>query len=500
MLRMLLIPTLFYLGDPNVSWRPTFKVHWKSLERKLLGLKIVQADRNIEVGLDVYIHENLEDLHSEIEKLVNYMRRIGIRYLLLDSISIDNAAKILEGVKFQDRNLEVIFNSVTLNLLQKAEDILKLKAFDGIVISLANRDYKEHLVLERLRRIISKLKANGLTFKTILIDIPALDISLLKLFSLKEKLIEICRDLANNVMVGTAPINLPHIFKKRDTRVAKVKLAKYGYLTGNLFILNYMLALTASLMLGADFILYGPIEYTLYVYNACRILRKLRVKARILKAEVEQELTPVVGSIEDLLRLTRESIIKADEKLADKIIKELDKSRAYDKVLDVIVKSLNELSQLEREGEITIVDLMKSCNIVLKILARIPKRKTIAKAVIGTIKDDYHSLGKDIVKAVMEIHGIEVVDLGVNVDPKQFIQAIKKYKPKIVAVSVGLFSARKHLEHLVKLLREEGLRNKVILMVGGSAITREYAKSIHADICDGDAFTAVRELLKKICI
>ena len=117
----------------------------------------------------------------------------------------------------------------------------------------------------------------------------------------------------------------------------------------------------------------------------------------------------------------------------------------------------------------------------------------IGKAVAGTVKGDVHDIGKNIVLMFMETAGFEVIDLGIDVPPEQFIRVVKREKPDLLVLSC-LYTLTMHaMEDTLIALKKAGLRGKVKTLVGGAPITQEFAESIGADGFGMDAVDGVRK-------
>lgn len=102
-------------------------------------------------------------------------------------------------------------------------------------------------------------------------------------------------------------------------------------------------------------------------------------------------------------------------------------------------------------------------------------------AIIGTVEGDVHDLGKNIIKAIVSTMGIKVYDLGVNASKETFIKKIKEYKPNFVMISALLTTTIYEMKSIIDEIKKEGLRDDVIIFVGGFPVTQEYAKEIGAD-------------------
>ncbi len=103
------------------------------------------------------------------------------------------------------------------------------------------------------------------------------------------------------------------------------------------------------------------------------------------------------------------------------------------------------------------------------------------RVVIGTVKGDLHDIGKNLVSAMLEGGGFEVLDLGTNVTPEQFVAAVREKKAQIVALSALLTTTMPSMKATVDALKQAGVRDQVKVLVGGAPVTRKYADEIGAD-------------------
>jgi 5-methyltetrahydrofolate--homocysteine methyltransferase len=107
--------------------------------------------------------------------------------------------------------------------------------------------------------------------------------------------------------------------------------------------------------------------------------------------------------------------------------------------------------------------------------------KMAGKVLLGTVKGDLHDIGKNLVGMMCEGAGFEVKDIGKDVEPEGFIEAIKDFEPEIVGMSALLTTTMRAMGHTIKALEEAGLRDKVQIMVGGAPVTQAFADEIGAD-------------------
>ena len=120
----------------------------------------------------------------------------------------------------------------------------------------------------------------------------------------------------------------------------------------------------------------------------------------------------------------------------------------------------------------------------------IPRAAIIIKACIGTVKGDMHDIGKNLVRMMIEGKGIEIIDLGVDVDPQDFVKCAIENDCSIICCSALLTTTMPMLGEVVKAAEEAGIRDKVTIMVGGAPVNQAFADSINADIYTEDAASA----------
>jgi 5-methyltetrahydrofolate--homocysteine methyltransferase len=100
---------------------------------------------------------------------------------------------------------------------------------------------------------------------------------------------------------------------------------------------------------------------------------------------------------------------------------------------------------------------------------------------LGTVKGDLHDIGKNLVGMMCEGNGFDVIDLGFNVDPEVFVDAIKEHQPDIVGMSAMLTTTMRSMGYTIKAIEEAGLRDKIKVIVGGAPVDDEFSKRIGAD-------------------
>ena len=159
------------------------------------------------------------------------------------------------------------------------------------------------------------------------------------------------------------------------------------------------------------------------------------------------------------------------------------------KILEALATGMKQVDREYSKGEMDLPDVVLAASAMKQALPIIEENieleqiheNVVGTVIIGTVFGDVHEIGKTIVAMLLRARNFKVIDLGVNVSPHLFIEAIRENKPDILALS-ALTTASSHQIHpIVELLIEEGLRAQVKLMVGGGAISETYAKGIKAD-------------------
>lgn len=120
-------------------------------------------------------------------------------------------------------------------------------------------------------------------------------------------------------------------------------------------------------------------------------------------------------------------------------------------------------------------------------------KDAIGKTVIGTVEGDLHDIGKNLIGAMLESVGFEITDLGVDVTPEKFVEAVRQVKPDILCMSTLLSATMDKIEETIKKLEENGLRDTIKVLVGGRCLNDQLARDMGADSYGDDAWDAVRK-------
>ena len=174
------------------------------------------------------------------------------------------------------------------------------------------------------------------------------------------------------------------------------------------------------------------------------------------------------------------------------------------KVLDeALVGGMNIVGEDFRDGILFVPEVLLAANAmkagmaVLRPLLAETGAKPIGKMVIGTVKGDIHDIGKNLVGMMMEGAGFEVVDLGINTDAEAYIEALAKEQPDILGMSALLTTTMPYMKVVIDTMKEQGIRDDYIVMVGGAPLNEEFGQAIGADAYCRDAATAV-EVAKEL--
>ncbi|MFO8191470.1 MAG: corrinoid protein [Bacillota bacterium] len=201
-----------------------------------------------------------------------------------------------------------------------------------------------------------------------------------------------------------------------------------------------------------------------------------------------------------------QTIIDCDAGKADELTRKLVDEGVTP--LDIINKGLiggmNVVGDRFKKGEMYVPEVMMAAkamhagmNIVKPLLLE-GETTTMGKIIVGTVSGDLHDIGKNLVAMMMESGGMEVVDLGTDVDPEKFVAAVKEHKPQVIGMSALLTTTMLSMKDTIEVLKEEGLRDSVKVLIGGAPVTQDFADEIGADGWAPDAASAKDLALKLV--
>ena len=188
------------------------------------------------------------------------------------------------------------------------------------------------------------------------------------------------------------------------------------------------------------------------------------------------------------------------------VLKAIDEGISLDKIInESLSAAMIDVGDKFGSGELYMPDMllaakaMKTAMDVIKPLLKgsehIAEKGTV---VIGTVKGDMHDIGKNLVITMAEGQGFKVIDLGIDVDFSIFVDAIKQYKPDIVAFSGLLTTTLANIPEHIKAIEDAGLRKSVALAVGGAPVTQHFADMYGIEIYAPDASSAAKEFIKVV--
>jgi methylmalonyl-CoA mutase cobalamin-binding domain/chain len=164
---------------------------------------------------------------------------------------------------------------------------------------------------------------------------------------------------------------------------------------------------------------------------------------------------------------------------------------------DALVEGMRIVGIDFRDGILFVPEVLLAANAmkggmeVLRPLLAETGAEPIGKVVIGTVKGDIHDIGKNLVSMMLEGAGFEVIDLGINNAVEKYLDALEKHKPDILGMSALLTTTMPYMKVVIDTLKQKGLRNDFIVLVGGAPLNEEFGKAIGADAYCRDAAIAV---------
>jgi 5-methyltetrahydrofolate--homocysteine methyltransferase len=191
------------------------------------------------------------------------------------------------------------------------------------------------------------------------------------------------------------------------------------------------------------------------------------------------------GNFIDVPKLTREALVQG---ISPAVI-----------LSDALVAGMDVVGEKFRRDELFMPEVLIAAKAMQAAMAVLRPRlietgaETAGTIVIGTIQGDLHDIGKNLVGMFFEGAGYQVIDLGVDVAPGRFVEAVRTHKPDIVGLSALLTTTMSRMREVIESLVEAGLRGRVKVMVGGAPVTEKFARDIGADGYSPDAASAVEK-------
>ncbi len=199
----------------------------------------------------------------------------------------------------------------------------------------------------------------------------------------------------------------------------------------------------------------------------------------------------------DLERISNSVIAGDDAEVAELTRQAIDEGVQPSEIINSgLIKGMNVVGQRFKAGEMYVPEVMVAARAMkagmelvrpLIVEGDIP---TAGKVVLGTVAGDLHDIGKNLVGMMMESGGMTVVNMGVDISAEKFAGAVREHKPDVLAMSALLTTTMLAMKDTIELLKEEGLRDSVKVIVGGAPVTADFANEIGADGWAPDAASA----------
>ena len=201
-----------------------------------------------------------------------------------------------------------------------------------------------------------------------------------------------------------------------------------------------------------------------------------------------------------------ELVLQMHDDLYDGLLEEIEQSVRilldrgwvpYDVLTKALVEGMRIVGEDFRDGILFVPEVLLSANamkagmtILRPLLAETGAPK-IGKMVIGTVKGDIHDIGKNLVAMMMEGAGFEVINIGINNPVENYLNAMEEHKPDIVGMSALLTTTMPYMKVVIDTMKEKGIRDDYIVLVGGAPLNEEFGKAVGADAYCRDAAIAV---------
>ncbi len=220
--------------------------------------------------------------------------------------------------------------------------------------------------------------------------------------------------------------------------------------------------------------------------------------------EIDDEINIKELPTEELLELMMEDLYDG---YGDEIVEEVEEALSrgmtpYEVLTQGLVAGMSIVGEDFRDGILFVPEVlmaaraMKGGMTILRPLLAETGAPQVGTLVIGTVKGDIHDIGKNLVSMMMEGAGLEVFDLGINTSAEEFLEAINEHQPDFLGMSALLTTTMPYMKVVIEALKEAGIRQDIIVIVGGAPLNEAFAEAIEADAYCRDAAVAV-ETAKK---
>ncbi len=208
------------------------------------------------------------------------------------------------------------------------------------------------------------------------------------------------------------------------------------------------------------------------------------------------------------IKALNEAVIKGDIQTAMTLTQNaMAAGKKAQEILDQgLIAAMDQVGDRFAKGEMFVPQMLRSAKTMQECLKLIKPRfqegdlTSKGKVVIGTVKGDLHDIGKNLVAMMMEGAGFTITDLGVDISADTFVQKVQEVEADILAMSALLSTTMPGMRETIETLQKAGVRNKVMVMIGGAPVTANFASDIKADAYAPDAGSAVIEAKKVLGI
>ena len=224
------------------------------------------------------------------------------------------------------------------------------------------------------------------------------------------------------------------------------------------------------------------------------------VPRRVRAAAVRQETEGAAVENGDVLARLAAALEKGQQKKVLALCREaLEQGRTPQEILSGgLIRGMNDLGEAFSANRAFVPEMLMAARCMTAALGELKplmtggNAETVGRACIGTVRGDMHDIGKNLVKIMLEGSGVEVIDLGVDVTPEQFVETAKRQRCGVIACSSLLTTTMGEMRRVVTLAREAGIRDQVKIFVGGAPISQSFCDEIGADVYTEDAAAAAR--------
>jgi 5-methyltetrahydrofolate--homocysteine methyltransferase len=208
---------------------------------------------------------------------------------------------------------------------------------------------------------------------------------------------------------------------------------------------------------------------------------------------------------QEMLKSLEDAVVAMKIEDADQLSREITATgiSAADILNKALIPALDRVGTLFGSGEYFLPEMLMCVHIYNGIFERIETElkqgnfKFRGRVMLGSVEGDTHDIGKNIVAALLQGNGFEVIDLGINVSAKTFLEKAKEVQPQIIGMSALLTTTMVEMKKVIDLFNTEGVREQYRLIVGGAPVSREFAEEIGADGYGREAQAGV-ELVKRL--